>query len=177
MTNEIAESQPISLTVTGTRNPDYIGLTPSGPTDYLCEIKVYDDNSMSWLGINSGNFDPVTFLEKKTSDVLYMMINSSSVYSTVESDYTFTLQTTNDLPEGGYIYLLLPPEWKDTITRTSNIISELTGSFSTDTLSYTESYDATTGILTIKSDFEWPGKSSLYISIDDLVNPDVRETS
>lgn len=91
MTKEIAESQPIELTVTGTRNPDYIGLTPLGPTNYLCEIKTYDSVSTSWLGINSGTFDPVTFLQKKTSDVLYMMINSSSIYSTVESDYTFTL--------------------------------------------------------------------------------------
>ena len=38
MTSEIAERQPIQLTITGTRNPDYIGLTPSGPTNYLCEI-------------------------------------------------------------------------------------------------------------------------------------------
>ena len=44
-------------------------------------------------------------------------------------------------------------------------------------MSYTESYDPVTGILAIKSDFEWPGKSSLYISINDLINPDVRSTS
>ena len=81
------------------------------------------------------------------------------------------------MPEGGYIYLLFPPEWKDIITSTTNIISKLTGSFSSDTLSYTESYDPVTGILAIKSDFEWPGKSSLYISINDLINPDVRQTS
>lgn len=98
VTSEIAENEPIQLIVTGTRNPEYIGLTPSGPTNYHCKIEAFNSAASAWFGINEGNFDPVTFLEKTSSDVLYMIINSTSVYSTVESDYTFTLQATNDLP-------------------------------------------------------------------------------
>lgn len=72
---------------------------------------------------------------------------------------------------------MCPPEWKDIITRPTNIVSKLTGSFSSDTLSYTESYNPVTGILMLKTDFKWPGKESLFIQINDLVNPDARETS
>jgi hypothetical protein len=114
---------------------------------------------------------------------------SSSYFKLVSSDYVFSLQASNTLPPSGLIYIKFPSEWGAQLPATAGNKDwpfSVKGEWTLQSLSYfctytfqqaapgtTVSYD----VLEININFEWPAKSSLFITYNGVINPNVDATN
>ena len=103
----MAESFAAIITLTGVKNPTFIGTT--GVNDVKIQ-SFHPTNNYSYL-INEGFFNTLTYKDKKNVDTLFFKINLTSYYQEVSSDYEFVLQNTNRLPPKGTINIVLPKLW------------------------------------------------------------------
>jgi hypothetical protein len=130
------------------------------------------------------DFSPITFLNPRTVSILYVTNTSTSYFKQVSSDYRFELQTSTTLPPLGIIKLLIPNEFAAIIpaSPSKQVPDTITGSWTLNSLSYTVTYDAgapyapTYTALVITPNFQWPAKTTLYISYKSLINPNIANT-
>jgi hypothetical protein len=99
-----------------------------------------------------------------------MSIKATSLYKSVASNYVFSLQNTNIVPQQGQITLEFPPEW-GSIVAAGYKITDLSGSWTDEKLLYSENWDPATDKLAINPFFIWPSKSTLFVSMNGLINP------
>ena len=165
---DVPENTAIQILVSGAKNPTYVG--PTVINDFYIDIK-----NAAGKTINTEGFPSFVFLASKIANVLYMSIQASSLYQSVNCDYVFSLQPSTTVPSGGQIYLQFPPEWASSALASGCTINSLTGSFTGSVLTYSMSYSAP--ILTINPGFELPAKSTLYIAMNKLPNPSNVDTT
>jgi hypothetical protein len=172
LSSSLLENFQGSIELTGVKNPTYVGNTP-------LNCFVVSAIHPSTFAINTGVFNGLTYKPQKNIGVIFINIQASSSYKTVESDYTFVLQNTNKLSANGFINLLLPKDWIAGIT-SSSIIENIVGSFAINKLIFNESVVVQGNgdfLVKILTKFEWPSKSQLKISIKKVKNPSISVTS
>ena len=167
---DIAKGTSLSLQLTGVKNPSYVGTLAAGAINMV----ITHPNGML---INQGDFSKITFVSPKSPGKISLDVAASSYYKSVDADYTFSLQNSNSLPVGGKIIMNFAADWAAAVLSASSTITSLTGSFTSNTLYYTASYNSATGVLTLTTQFTWPAKTSIYIKVNDKNNPSTINTT
>ncbi|KAL4501728.1 hypothetical protein ABPG72_018779 [Tetrahymena utriculariae] len=168
--NNISENTNLSIQIIGTRNhPTYSQITQ--PTDFMITIK-----NPQGLKINEGYFPQITFLKKRDPSFLYLSMSGTSYFQNVVSDYTFTLQSTSDLPQGGFIIVKFPSNYLEKALQLPQLPkpNQITGSWSSNQFTYSSSWSGPLSnfyTLTITPQFTWLAKNSISIYFKFFSNP------
>ena len=160
------ENTNCKITLTGVKNPVFVGTTAH---DDLLLQSYHSTGNL----INEGYFNTLTYREKRNVGTLFFNIQANSLFQTVTSDYTITLQNTNALPAKGVISILMPSEWAENLPTPFKIF-QLTGKFTNQQLVYEEDFitqPSNDVILRITPSFIWPAKSLLTIRLRSIPNP------
>ncbi|EWS71333.1 hypothetical protein TTHERM_000331066 (macronuclear) [Tetrahymena thermophila SB210] len=167
---DIPEQTSLTVQIVGTRNnPSYAQQTL--PNDFQVSIT----HPLGYL-INSGYFPVITYLPKRSTSFLYLTMSGTSYFQNIITDYTFVIQSTSDLPIGGYIVMNFPSNFLERALTLPPLPTptQIIGSWTSSSLTYSTSWSGPTGsyyTLTIIPTFMWPAKSSMTVTFKAFPNP------
>ncbi|KAL4449717.1 hypothetical protein ABPG74_008090 [Tetrahymena malaccensis] len=167
---DIPEQTSLTVQIVGTRNnPTYAQQTL--PNDFQITIT----HPLGYL-INSGYFPVITYLPKRSASFLYLTMSGTSYFQNIITDYTFVIQSTSDLPLGGYIVMNFPSNFLERALTLPPLQTptQITGSWTSSSLTYSTIWSGPTGsyyTLTIIPTFMWPAKSSMTVTFKAFPNP------
>ncbi|EGR29559.1 hypothetical protein IMG5_153310 [Ichthyophthirius multifiliis] len=174
--SNIAEQTPLSVQIIGTRNhPTFTGRTLSN--DFSISIQTQSPYTIMPYFINQGNFPVITFLNKRETSFLYLTMFGTSYFNKVQSDYTFTIQSSSDLPIGGFIYLQFPNDFLTEYPSLNSIPppTSIQGSWTVESLTYATIWQQAGAnyLLKITPNFAWPSRGSLTFKFNSFKNPQI----